>query len=129
MNPILWTAVTRFGTILGVALSLKNLHEKHRKGRLEIHPNRVYNVKQIAILLDEDREEIESKLARGEIKGHLGNRGYRVLGASLLKYLEKSASQQRVTKEQEPAVEDALEDHKAEEQQPEQSAVVTLREV
>ena len=89
MNPY-WIFLTRLGSILGVTISLKTLHEKQLKEHKEIKPHRIYSSHEASVLLEMERREVVGLLVNREIRGRMVNGNYRIPGSSLLNFLQQS---------------------------------------
>ncbi|MBF0255882.1 MAG: DNA-binding protein [Gammaproteobacteria bacterium] len=85
---MIWTAVARVATALHLTYAIKNLTDQERRERREINPNRIYNSREVARLLEMERSEVLSLITRGALKARLVNGNYRVSGECILEYLK-----------------------------------------
>jgi hypothetical protein len=85
---MIWTAVARVATALHLTYAIKNLTDLQRRERSEINPNRIYNSREVARLLDMERKEVLGLIAKGALKARLVNGNYRVSGECILEYLK-----------------------------------------
>ncbi|MEO5341944.1 MAG: helix-turn-helix domain-containing protein [Gammaproteobacteria bacterium SHHR-1] len=83
-----WTSIARLLTALHLTYALKNLTDQGRRERCEINPNRIYNSKEVARLLEMERRDVLRLITQGALKARLVNGNYRVSGQCILEYLK-----------------------------------------
>ena len=84
---MMWTTLARGGAILTFATGAISLIEKMFTE--DVLPHRIYNTIDLARILGMDRKAVLELVHKGEIKGLKVDGNYRILGSSILDYMNR----------------------------------------
>ncbi|MBF0219226.1 MAG: helix-turn-helix domain-containing protein [Gammaproteobacteria bacterium] len=85
----MWLWIGRIAAVLHLTLAARGLHEQRRRDKVEVNPQRIYNSKEAANLLQLPRDEILRQIRSGAIAARLIGEQYRIPGCSLISYLQQ----------------------------------------
>ena len=84
---MIWTALIRGGALITFAHGAMTLLEKTFSE--DVLPHRIYNTVDIARILGMGRRDVLELVAAGDIKGIKVDGNYRILGSSILDYMNR----------------------------------------
>ena len=84
---MMWTTLARGGVLLTFAQGAIALIEKVFSE--DVLPHRIYNTVDVARILGMERREVLALVDKGDIKGLKVDGNYRILGSSILDYMNR----------------------------------------